>query len=196
MTVALLSIAVLIQVLIGCAYLLIGGFGGDRIAYPLMGIWAIASTVIVLTLVLVVRRRWRPAFGWLVPVAMLSTVLALPLVVGPIGGTGACTDARRSTLLSVPPYGGGAAEVSGGTTGLCWYPVMTTDPVERVVAYYRSHLRSDGWNVSVANQGPGSSEGPGSVIAGELDATRGGETLAVVYESVDGTNTISVQLLG
>ena len=153
----------------------------------------VALAVTVAALVLVTRRRLRPAFGWVAPFVVAFTLAAWPVVTNASFGVGACSEAARSTVLSISAYDGSQVEPTS-YQGTCSYTFETTDKVDRVFAYYRSHLEADGWTITEMNQQPGTIEGGGSFSAGHLTASRNDEHFFVSYEEVEGTSQVSVQL--
>jgi hypothetical protein len=184
----LLTAAIGVEVLLGLVYLFVGGFGGNIILFPLMAAWAVCF---VMTLVVAKRvgvGRWRPRAAWLALAALGLMLVAFPVVLGPVVNLQACTDARRAAVLAVPPYGGADPALFGGQYG-CGYTLDLTEPVAPVVQYYRDGFERQGWNVGTSvTDTQGEVEGGGSMVAGELVATRGDDKVTITYEgSGDGT---------
>jgi hypothetical protein len=184
----LLALAIGVQVVLGLVYLFVGGFGGDLIFFPLMGVWAACFAVVLAVAIQVGRGRWRARGAWLALAAIALTLVAFPVVLGPVVDLQACTDARRAAVLTVSPYGDADPALSGGQYG-CGYTLDLTEPIAPVVEYYRDGFERAGWNVTTGvTESQGEVEGGGSAVMGELVATGGEETVTITYEgSGDGT---------
>jgi hypothetical protein len=189
----LLLLALAIQIFLGLAALFVGGFEGDVVFAPLIGAWAVATGVVVLLLVMVRRRRWRPATAWASLGAVAVTLAAFPLATGPLLDMQACTGARRAAVLTVTPYGERPVDVHGGQYG-CGYSVELTERVEPVVRYYRDGFERAGWTVTEQPEGAGQTEGGGTLSVGELTATGGGQTVSIVYEGAGDGSYASVSV--
>ena len=184
----LLALAIGVQLVLGLVYLFVGGFGGDLIFFPLMGVWAACFAVTLAVALQVGRGRRRARAAWLALAALGLMLVAFPVVLGPVVSLQACTDAREAAAFAVPPYGGADPGLSGGQYG-CGYTLDLTEPVAPVVQYYRDGFEREGWNVTTGvTESQGEVEGGGSAVTGELVATRGEETVTITYEgSGDGT---------
>ena len=190
-----LGIALGVQAVLGIAALFVGGFGGDMVGRPLIGAWVVATSVLVLVLVMIGRHRWRPATAWVGIAAVAVTILAFPVSAGPLQDLQACTDSRRTAVMTVAPYGGRSVEVSGGQYG-CGYSLNLQEPVAPIVRYYREGFERAGWTVTTGEDtSVGQSEGGGTVTAGELSATNGDATVSIVYEGTDDGTYASVSLV-
>ena len=187
---ALLIVLLLGQALVVLATIVVAGLGGASAgqAAILFGGVGAASALLLVLLAGTIRGTSKPVTTVWALAAPLLDVVAYAIVLGVVGGPGACDEGEEAALTSVSSPPGvelqGEPRDSGG--GICAQAFVASVPLEDVVSGYRTSLESDGWTVLDQSTQAGSAEGGGSAGSGELTAQRGSIRFWVGVESGPG----------
>ncbi len=186
---ALLIVLLLGQALVVLATIVVAGLGGASAgqAAILFGGVGAASALLLVLLAGTIRGTSKPVTTVWALAAPLLDVVAYAIVLGVVGGPGACDEGEEAALTSVssPP----GVELQGeprDSEGICAQAFVASVPLEDVVSGYRTSLESDGWTFLDQSTQAGFAEGGGSAESGELTAQRGSIRFWVGVESGPG----------
>jgi hypothetical protein len=112
-------------------------------------------------------------------------LLVLAILALPIGfDLTACSAAERRVFAESPHYGGIHLHPAGqADAGSCMATYRAPASEEDVLAYYQQALRTRGWTMQPPQANAASDLQGREFRSGELQARRGDDTYAVLYES-------------